>query len=167
MKNLILSALLVSVVGCAALAQTPLPQNKEHRGYGYTYIGPGVFTSPSESLLHYGIGGEGLISGGLGVGIELGGFSRAEEFRDGFGVLSPNVSYHFLHASESRKLVPFVTGGYSLFFASGTANGVNVGGGVNYWFKERIGLRVEVRDYVAIPSDGFNLIGIRFGLTFR
>jgi len=40
-------------------------------------------------------------------------------------------------------------------------------GGVNYWFKERVGLRIEVRDHVVIPSDGFNLIGVRFGIAFR
>ncbi|MDQ3010723.1 MAG: hypothetical protein M3X11_08495 [Acidobacteriota bacterium] len=54
-----------------------------------------------------------------------------------------------------------------MFFRSGVDNGVNFGGGVNYWFKDRIGLRFEVRDHMFIPSPDTHLIGFRVGLLFR
>ena len=162
-----LTAFLLALAAGIGFAQTPQPPAREHHGHGYVYVGPGAFTSDSETLLHYGVGGEGLIKGGLGAGIEIGGFANPSEFRGGFGVLSPDLSYHFLNATRSRKLVPFVTGGYTLFFASGVENGVNYGGGINYWFKDRIGMRIEVRDHVFITYPDYHLLGVRFGLTFR
>jgi hypothetical protein len=167
MRRIIFVVLLMAMASGAALAQTPQPSNREFRAQGYGYVGPGAFTADSDTLLHYGIGGEGLIKGGFGAGAEIGGFARSGRIDRGFGVFSPNVSYHFLKASRSGKLVPFVTGGYTLFFASGVDNGVNFGGGVNYWFKERVGLRIEVRDHWLVPTSEFHAIGVRFGIAFR
>jgi hypothetical protein len=53
---------------------------------------------------------------------------------------------HFRPRRGQQKLVPFVTGGYTLFFRSRTANGFNFGSGVNYWFREHPGLGLEFRD---------------------
>jgi hypothetical protein len=155
------------LIGGRGWAQTPQPRSQEHRVQGYGYVGPGAFTTGSETLIHYGAGAEGLLVHGLSVGAELGGFAPAASFRDGFGVFSPNASYHFLNASRSRKFVPFVTGGYTLFFASDVANGMNFGGGFNYWFKERVGVRIEVRDHILFPAGDAHLIGVRFGVSFR
>jgi len=83
---------------------------------------------------------------------------------DGFGLLSANLSYHF---NQSRRLVPFVTGGATLGFRSGaTAGGGNFGGGVHYWFSERAALRLEFRDHI-ISSDTSQIVGFRVGLAFR
>jgi hypothetical protein len=167
MKQLIWIAVLISLVSIAARAQTPQPPAREFRGQGYAFVGPAAFTASGDTLVSYGGGGEGVFANGLGLGAEVAGFSRMGRFNRSFGALSPNVSYHFQKASKSGKLVPFVTGGYSLFFSSGAASGFNVGGGVNYWFGERVGMRIEVRDHVVIPSDNFNLISVRFGIAFR
>jgi hypothetical protein len=83
------------------------------------------------------------------------------------GTLSPDVSYHFRPRSGEQKLVPFVTGGYTLFFRSGTANGFNFGGGVNYWFREHLGLRLEFRDNVSTTDATVHWLGFRVGLAFR
>jgi hypothetical protein len=155
------------LIAARGRAQTPQPRSQEHRVQGYGYIGPGAFTTGSETLIHYGAGVEGMLAGGLGVCAELGGFAPAASFRDGFGVFSPNASYHFLNGSRSRKFAPFVTGGYTLFFRSGVANGMNFGGGFNYWFKERVGVRVEVRDHILFPDSDSHLIGVRLGVSFR
>ena len=100
--------------------------------------------------------------------MEIGYLAPARSISEGVGILSANGSYHFLNGEPSQKLVPFVTGGYSLAFREGSANLFNFGGGVNYWFRERMGLRLEFRDHV-IPdgnhSDHF--LGFRIGLTFR
>ena len=171
MKSCILTLLFLLVASAAALAQTPQPPQgpkKEYGGQGYGYIGPGAFTTDSDALIHYGAGGEGFLKGGFAANIDVGGFSSSRNFSEGFAVISPGVSYHFKKASQSGKVVPFVTGGYTLFAGSGGVdNGIHFGGGVNYWFKERIGLRVEIRDFVPVPVDDFHILGFRFGVSFR
>ena len=68
---------------------------------------------------------------------------------NGIGLFSSNASYHFLNASQNRKLVPFVTAGYTGAFQSEWGESwFNFGGGADYWFRERAGLRVEFRDHV-------------------
>lgn len=141
----------------------------EHRGYGYVFAAPGVVTDGDygTATMHFGVGGEGLIKGGFGVGAEIGGLAPTQSFNEGFGVLSAGANYHFLKASQSGKVVPFVNGGYTMFFRSGVANGGHFGGGVNYWFKERVGVRFEVRDHIVAEAPGTHFLGFRFGLTFR
>ncbi|HQR31799.1 MAG TPA: hypothetical protein PLK30_03610 [Blastocatellia bacterium] len=141
----------------------------EHRGYGYVFVAPGVVSDGGygTATMHFGGGGEGLIKGGFGVGAEIGGLAPVDGFSEGFGVFSAGANYHFLNASQSGKIVPFVNGGYTMFFRNGVANGGHFGGGVNYWFKERVGLRFEVRDHIVSEIPGTHFIGFRFGLTFR
>jgi hypothetical protein len=82
---------------------------------------------------------------------------------DGLGLASVNLSYHF---NNSRKLAPFVTGGGSLAFRGGAAGGGNIGGGVHYWMRDNLGLRLEVRDFI-FSSDSPNTVVFRVGLSFR
>jgi len=165
--------LLVAMSGLVA-AQTPVPPakstnttNDERRVQGYVFFGPGATSGSSTTWVNFGGGGEGFVKGGLSVGGEIGGFTPAQNFGDGFGILSANAGYHFLKASKSGKVVPFVSGGYSLFFRSGSASGVNFGGGLDYWFKDRVGLRFEVRDHVVIEYPDTHYAGFRLGLIFR
>lgn len=162
MHKLILAILFTGLMSFAIAAQT----TSEHRGQGYAFVATGGY-SDSTATLHFGVGGEGLVYKGLGVGGEIGYLAAARQLDSGFGVLSPNISYHFLNASKSGKVVPFVTGGYSLFFRSGVAHGVNFGGGINYWFKERVGLRLEFRDHIPAHGDLGHFYGVRIGLAFR
>ncbi len=132
------------------------------------YFAPGATSPGGTGTLHIGGGGEGLVAKGLGLGGDLGYGAPWRSFGDGIGTLSPNVSYHFLSRNREAKAEPFVTGGYTLFFRSGTANGFNFGGGVNWWFKEGVGLRFEVRDNVMVANgDTGHFIGFRIGLAFR
>lgn len=67
---------------------------------------------------------------------------------------------------------PFVTAGVgagtlNIFGGSGTL--VNYGGGVNYWFRQRLGLRLELRDMVTL-NKGYksrHFWGFRAGLAFH
>jgi hypothetical protein len=78
------------------------------------------------------------------------------------------VSANGLVPVSNRKVSPFVTAGYTLFFRDFTVNGFNFGGGTNYWFSESKGLRFEVRDNVASESgDTVHFVGFRVGLAFR
>lgn len=165
MLKIIGIALVILIAGGCCLGQTP--SSPEHPVQGYVYIGPGAYITGSNAAIHYGVGVDGLATRRIGVGAELGGFAPAQSFSSGFGVFSPNASYHFLSPSSSRKFDPFVTGGYTMVFRSGVAHAVNLGGGFNYWIKERVGLRVEIRDHIGFPSPEDHLVGVRFGVSFR
>jgi hypothetical protein len=155
MSKLIFAILLAVLLPFAASAQS-----KEWRGQGYVFVAPTNSTAVGFGL-HVGGGGEGLVYKGLGVGGEIG------YFVDDAGILSSNVSYHFTKASKSGKFAPFVTSGYSLVFPSDAVHAFNVGGGMNWWFKDRIGLRLEFRDHIPIQSGSSHLYGVRIGLAFR
>ena len=161
MSKLIFVILLAVLLPFAAAAQS-----KEWRGQGYVFVAPTSTTGRGFGL-HIGGGGEGLVYKGLGVGGEIGYLGSADGLRDGIGILSTNISYHFTKATKSRKFAPFVTSGYSMLFRGSAVNAVNIGGGANWWFKDRIGLRLELRDHIPLQSASFHFFGVRIGLAFR
>lgn len=140
----------------------------ERRGQGYVFVAPGaVADDGAVGTLHVGVGGEGLVYKGLGVGAEIGYLGLTRGLGNGIGVFSANGSYHFRNVTSSGKLVPFVTGGYSLLFRGEAINAANFGGGINYWFHDRVGLRLEFRDHLPAHADLSHYVGFRFGLAFR
>lgn len=160
MRRIILGVILLIAVQGVALAQS----STERRGWGYMFGGAGAATGDfSTGFFSVGAGGEGLVSNGLGLGAEIGYLAPFRQPGEGLGLFSGDVSYHF---SRSSKLVPFVTGGYSAIFRSGASQGGNFGGGVQYWMKERVALRLEFRDHV-FSSDSPHLVQFRVGLSFR
>jgi hypothetical protein len=164
MSRVIWAAFLLTVAPGLVAAQAA----REHRGQGYFFTAPGAVNDEgSIGTLHCGVGGEGLLHRGLGVGGEIGVIGTWSGQGDTMGIASVNSSYHFRGASASRKVVPFVTGGYSLFFRHFSASGANFGGGVNYWFHDRLGLRLEFRDHVVNIDGQRHYVGIRIGLAFR
>ena len=50
-----------------------------------------------------------------------------------------------------KPVPPIITGGYTLGFRGGSENLYNFGGGIDYWPKQHVGLRFDVRDHV-LPS---------------
>jgi hypothetical protein len=164
MKKLI--ALFIVLMPILSYGQAPT--QKERASYSYAFAGLLAPSNAGESALHTGVGGEGIIYKGFGVGGEIGyvrSFGSVPNY--GAGILSVNSSYHFLNASKSRKLVPFATGGFSLLYNSDSPLGANFGGGVTYWFKDRLGVRFEVRDHVPIYSGGGHYPSFRVAFTFR
>ena len=161
MRKLFFVILLIVLLPFASAAQS-----EERRGQGYFFVAPTTTTEGGFGL-HIGGGGEGLVYRGLGVGGEIGYLGAAQELSQGIGVLSPNVSYNFMKASKSGKFAPFVTGGYSLLIGSDAVHAFNVGGGVNWWFKDRLGLRLEFRDHVAVQFGSAQFFGVRIELAFR
>jgi hypothetical protein len=159
-----LNKLIILVLLAVTLPSAVAAQNKEHHGQGYVFVAP-TASSEGDYGLHFGVGGEGLVYKGLGVGGEIGYLGVAQDLSRGVGVFSPNVSYNFWRSS---KVSPFLTGGYSLIVGGdGVGNAVNVGGGLQWWFKNHIGMRFEVRDHVYPAAPGFRTVGIRIGLAFR
>jgi hypothetical protein len=164
MRRMMLIMFVMTLAPSIGTAQS----EKEHRGQGYVFVAPGAISSSvTTATLHFGVGGEGLVHKGLGIGGEIGYLGLARGLQEGVGLFSANGSYHFKNASASGKLVPFVTGGYSLIFREGKTNGVNFGGGVNYWFREGVGLRLEFRDQAFTQGETAHYYGFRIGLAFR
>ena len=141
-----------------------IAQNNEYRGQGYLFFAPGALTGSgnTQGTFHIGGGGEGFLYRGLAGGAEIG--YLASWKGEGIGVLSLDSSLHF---NRRAKLSPFVTGGYSLLFRSGHANGVNFGGGVNWWIGERMGIRLEFRDHFQTQFTDIHYPGFRIGFAFR
>ena len=147
------------------------------RGQGYVFFAPGVGGShfgPGKATLQFGAGGEGFIYRGLGVGAEIGPVGSLSTVRYGqdsygwidsvVGLGSVNLSYHLLPSTTDRKLEPFVTAGYSVFFRAGISQGSNFGSGVNIWLNKNVAMRFEVRDH---RSWYWQNLGFRIGATFR
>jgi len=154
-------AVALCLAGGDAHAQGPMT--------GYVFGTTGQFKVEEFSFTTFqaGGGGEYLIGGIFGVGAEVSYLAPTEAWGEGIGVFSANGSYHF---RKSGKLVPYVTAGYSLLFddLDDTLNAFNVGGGVNYWFARRAGLRLELRDHIHSTDDvTLHWWGFRFGITFR
>ena len=159
MRRTLYISLILAAAGAVASAQ---------RSHGYLYIAPGAVSGAGASTmtLHLGAGGEFVFGKRIGVGVELGALGPRRDYADNvIGVGSVNGSYHFKTSSE--KIDPFVTAGYSIGFRTGTINLFNFGGGINYWFLSRLGLKVELRDHVGSPNGGaIHFWGVRFGLAF-
>jgi hypothetical protein len=160
MKKFIMAMAVLILVQGLALGQT----SGERKGLGYVFGGVGARDGfSSNPVVNVGGGGEAIVAGGLGVGGEIGYLANTRSVSDGFGLGSVNLSYHF---NRAQKLVPFVSGGASLAFRSGAAGGGNIGGGVHYWMGDKVGLRLEVRDFI-FSSDSPNTVVFRVGLSFR
>jgi hypothetical protein len=123
-----------------------------------------------------GFGGEVLGRNGLGAGVELAYAGPDWSFSGSgaIGVGSANVSYHFLAYKDRKRIDPFATGGYSLYFGQRTTfvSGYNLGGGMNFWVLKHVALRSEIRYQGGINAfDGFSqfqhYVAFRFGMTFR
>jgi len=135
------------------------------RGYGFVAPGAAIGDGSSTELLHFGGGAEGNIYKGLGVGAEIGYLTPLEAISNGAGVFSVDGLYRF-HKSRS-KIEPFLVGGYSLLFRSDFANAVNFGGGIDYWFRKKLGMRFEFRDHFSPHYLDDHIIQGRIGVVFR
>ena len=56
-------------------------------------------------------------------------------------MFAANASYHF--GAPSGRIAPFATGGYA--YGINSNHGFDLGGGVNYWIRPKVGLRFEIR----------------------
>ncbi len=153
-------ALLAVVLGATLSAQDGAGKYSSH---GYGFYGLNRATFDTDLPLSFGAGGEGMVAGGLGVGGEIGYLYPGGQFSQGIGLASANASYHFFQQGSGRW-VPFLTGGYTLGFRSGATSLVNYGGGLTYWFRPRLGLRLEVRDHHHPEA---SIVSFRVGISFR
>ncbi len=190
MKKMFLAALISGLLPCLAQAQT----SDYSKGYGYVSFAPGGRLAGGfdydEPTIHIGFGGEGFFTRYLGAGADVA-FLHSPEWLDGreparkFVILSPRLVARLLVRDERNPVEPFVTGGYSLILRQDapngvvygekprtwweTDNGMNFGGGFNWWFNRDLGVRFELRDCIWQPfaSWGSHVVSVHIGLTFR
>jgi hypothetical protein len=159
-QALVLAAATVALVAAQ-------PASGQYGGHGYAVFSLGA---PSGGrlgdVLSFGGGGEGFLWKGLAVGTDLNYLAPRHDTGEGIGLWNLTGGWHFTNRTREQKVVPFLSGGYTLAFRSGTANLINYGGGINYWFRPRLGLRIEVRDYRHTEYGRFNT-ELRFGMLFR
>lgn len=166
-----LRPLLAAAAGLCAICQAAAAQHS----HGYVFAGaatiPGrsAFTFWQGDYVTLGGGGEGAIGQRFTVGGEVSALlSRQVLYGRNAGVLSVGPAFHFLPRGD-RKLDPFVNGGFALLVANGAGAMFYFGGGANYWFHRRVGLRLEFRDQVWTPEAGerIHFVGGRLGVSFR
>jgi hypothetical protein len=132
----------------------------------YAFGGGGKTTGDAYS---YELGRTVTLGGGaqllFGSGIALSGELEVMDRRSSRGTSfhpSINFGYHFGGREPDRKVVPFISGGY-------TANvfGVNVGGGLQYWAWKRVGIRSELRTHAFLYGGRYDVYEFRLGLALR
>ena len=165
MRDWVVCMLLCSFLFFLAPTATLGEEMNKENGQGYAFAGFGAVNA-SDSTLHFGGGVEPILYKGLGFGVEVGYLGPTRHLDQGIGILSLDGQYTF-NTGSSTKLRPFLTGGYTLAFRSGTANAVNFGGGLHYWFAERVGLRLEFRDHASTQLWNTHAWQGRIGFDFR
>jgi len=140
---------------------------------GYLFAGPlttagSIYTYWGGNYVNLGGGGEAALGRSFTLGGEVAGLiSTRERFARNAAVLTVGPACHFVSRS-ARKLDPFVAGGFSLLVSRGVQPALAIGAGANYWFQERLGLRLEFRDHIwASEGATIQFYGARFGLAFR
>ncbi len=107
-----------------------------------------------------------LLWRGLNIGVDAGSYSFVERNSQSVFAGTMNVGYQFGNRTRTGKVNPFIDSGIlGLGIGAGEyAPAGSLGGGVNYWFKPRIGLRTEFRIY-AIGEEAIAMF--RIGISFR
>jgi hypothetical protein len=113
--------------------------------------------------LEFGGGVEWFVSRVLAMGVD-GSVMVYPECLDCGGYLLGSVNTS-LYPLRSNKVSPFVTAGIGAAGGDASVTLVNFGGGLNYWFRKGLGLRIEVRDHVDTQFAVHN-VSLRIGVTF-
>jgi hypothetical protein len=152
---------LVLLIGLPALSGA---QSFEERSRNFYLFGaPGVFISEGAATMEFGGGAEWFVSRVFAMGVD-GSVMIYPECLDCGGYLlgSVNGSYYPL---RGNKLSPFVTAGIGGAGGEASVTLFNFGGGFNYWAREGLGFRIEIRDHVDTEFAVHN-ISLRIGVTF-
>lgn len=137
-----------------------------YRGSAYAYASGGS-CQHGYAVAGGGGGAEGFVWKGLSIGLEAGyqSFINSYDYME----LSVPIGYHFVNRKTPAKWDPFIS--TSLLGIgiqtdrSGFGAAGSLGGGVNYWFRKRIGLRLEFRSHVLAGNE--ITAQARAGIVFR
>jgi hypothetical protein len=155
--------LLIVMAGLAAPLGAETVGDKPYYGSGYAVLGLGSCVHGVGNV-SVAAGGEGFLYRGLTLGGEIGHYRFVERSSSGFGIAGVNAGYHFVNRRRPGRVEPFVSGGLAAAFRSAVTPGVTFGGGVNYWFSRRVGVRLEGRGY-GFAGEAIAKFGV--GISFR
>jgi hypothetical protein len=163
MRHILLATTVLAIP--AVLGAQDADTSFRYKGYGYANVSVGKC---QHGYLNVGVGGggEGFLWRGLTIGADLGYYDFPADRSSGYGVLTLSTGYHFADRNQPKKLDPYVSVGLLGLAAGmgGRAGSGNLGGGVNYWFKERTGLQAGAQILVVGEEA---LVVFRIGATFR
>jgi hypothetical protein len=150
---IVLLSMLVSLMSTSlSYAQSPLQ----------AFFGSGAAATDGGPNLYVSGGAEKRVSGILSIGADAG------------VMFDPNqYAVSALVGAHARRLVgfePFVTTGPSLVSdpdCCGPYVGWNFGGGTNYWFRNRLGIRFDARAVLLFHEDGGGMAMTTLGVVFR
>ena len=131
--------------------------------------------SDNPSMLGFGVGGMYLGSKGFGAGAEIAAVGPRKHTDDSNNWNKQTVGLFTLSGVKafklsSEKIEPFASSGWGRTFMRGSgANWWEIGGGVNLWFSEKLGVTVELRDYIRRQDrrEWWQYWAPRFGITWR
>jgi hypothetical protein len=165
------SALISSEVVHALLAFRRVSQrNSEAKPWTANHYGESLGANNT------GLGSELSFHNGQGMETEVGYAGPDWSFsgNGAVGVGSVDASYHFPGAKSPKKITPFASGGYSLYFRQRTTfeSGTTSGLGTNFWVLKQLALRSEIRYQGGINtfedfSQFTHYVAFRFGIAFR
>ena len=167
LNRTVLCLILIASLAPCLFAQ-PAQRTFEPEIAGGPFLGGGSFfnlgRNTSDLALEMGGMADFRIRDQLGVAVSAGFMANVSDnsaFADRSGLYTGGVRYSL----SSDKIAPFVTGGYALSAGEGTTHHFGfAGGGVRYWYGEKIGVQFELRDY--ITSD-INFLQGRISVLLR
>ena len=134
------------------------------RAQGHAYFGLDSPPGGSLAFNSAGVGADIFVYKGAAISPSIGYLYNREDGRRGVAIFTANGSYHFLRGKS--KFQPFVTAGYGAVANLGDGLSMfNYGGGGQYWFKKRLGVRAEVLNFQ--HSNFRELTSVRLGIAFR
>ncbi len=138
--------------------------NKPRPGY-FLFAAPGAQSDSGTFTAQVGVGAEGYLYRGFGLGFDAGGIWDTFEWNF---MMSLNTLYNF-NTRDKSKLSPFLIGGVTGISSGerGLDGGINFGGGIQYWFVDRIGLRAEFRDHIITSGRNQHYPQCRIAIVFR
>lgn len=166
MKQFFAIAGLMAVLAAGAFAQSGREAYNAVGTIGFGFGGRADRATDFGKLMSFVGGGEGYVWKGLALGGDGQFVWQRDNSDTNFGLLAIGPSYHFDDRENPRKIVPFVTGGYGLAFRDDALSLYQLGGGVTWWPKARVGLRFEYRYYDNTRNE-FQMNQLRFSVSFR
>jgi hypothetical protein len=133
------------------------------RPYGYGFYAGG---SCNHDFRFSGGGGGGEVFPWkrLGLGFD-GGYYKFHEDTE-FGLASFHVALHLVDPSSGSRVDPFLSVSPGFYWSEDQAGGaLGVGGGLNFWLMNRVGIRGEMRLQALGTEEGLTVF--RIGATFR
>ena len=142
------------------------------QGTSSGFVPPPIYPPPgeigSQPVYGGGAGVELLLERRFGVGADISGIVTSRQPSDSLGNFSVGPYLHL--GKRDSNFDPYLTGGYSVIFRDFTANGFHFGGGLNYWFHERLGFVAGFtfeHEFSTAQNVPTSFYMARIGLTFR